>query len=173
MTDRDRRSSWVVDFDESSVQALLSELAASNDEPPTPAQLERFVFGHIANKSYSRSFDLASRVAASGEGDCTEHAVLLAALARASGYPARVVIGNLVLDFDTGLFAFGHAWTEIYEGGAWQIRDATIPGAEPSLRQARYIPLGSLDDEGPSYVLSLVETMSAMPVQISGVASQP
>jgi transglutaminase-like putative cysteine protease len=173
VTDRDRQSSWVVDFDEDTVQALLLELVASHDGPPTPAQLERFVFGHIANKSYSRSFDLASRVAASGEGDCTEHAVLLAALARASGYPARVVLGNLILELDTGLLAFGHAWTEIYDDGAWQIRDATLPGAEPSLRQVRYIPLGSLNDEGPSYVLSLVEIMSAMPVQISGVASQP
>ena len=165
------QSTWVIDYDEAAIQDLLIELAARHDATPTPAELERFVYEHVRNKSYSRSFDLASRVAASGEGDCTEHAVLLAALARASGYPARVVFGNLILDLDEGLFAFGHAWTEIHTDDAWQIRDATLPNQAPALRQARYIPLGSLANEGPSYVLSLVETMSAMPVRISDVGS--
>ena len=35
----------------------------------------------------------AAEVARSREGDCTEHAVLLAALARARGIPARVAMG--------------------------------------------------------------------------------
>jgi hypothetical protein len=173
VSDLERRSTWVIDFDEAAVQALVDELRAANEQPATPAGLEYFVFEHIDNKSYSRSFDLASRVAASGEGDCTEHAVLLAALARANGYAARVVFGNLVLELDTDLLAFGHAWTEIYSDGAWQIRDATMPGNDPALRHARYIPLGSLADEGPAYVLSLVETMSAMPARISNVGMEP
>lgn len=165
------QSTWIIDYDEAAIQDLVTRLAAQHEATPTPADLERFVYEHVRNKSYSRSFDLASRVAASGEGDCTEHAVLLAALARASGYPARVVMGNLILDLDEGLFAFGHAWTEIHVGDGWQIRDATLPDQAPELRQARYIPLGSLANEGPSYVLSLVETMSAMPVRISDVGS--
>jgi len=163
----DRQSSWVIDFDEASVQTMIDEFSGS----PTPEQLERFVFDHIANKTYSRSFDLASRVAATGEGDCTEHAVLLAAIARAQGFPARVVFGVLVLDFDDGLFAFGHAWTEIFDDGVWQLRDATMPGDDPALRGLRYIPLGGLTDEGPSYVLALVETLAAMPLRISDVAT--
>lgn len=173
VSDLERQSSWVIDFDEADVQALVGRFRAANDAPPTPAALEHFVFEHIANKTYSRSFDLASRVAASGAGDCTEHAVLLAALARASGYAARVVFGNLVLDLDEGLLAFGHAWTEIHADGAWEIRDATMPGDDLPLRRARYIPLGGLADEGPAYVLSLVETMSAMPVRITDVDTQP
>ena len=173
VSDLERRSSWVVDFDEAAVRVLVDKLHAASEQPATPAGLEHFVFEHIVNKSYSRSFDLASRVAASGEGDCTEHAVLLAALARANGYAARVVLGNLVLEFDEDLLAFGHAWTEIHSDGAWEIRDATLPGHDPALRQARYIPLGSLADEGPAYVLSLVETMSAMPARISNVGVQP
>jgi transglutaminase-like putative cysteine protease len=166
-----RQSSWVVDYDEAPIRELAARFAAQHAATPTPAELERFVYEHVHNKSYSRSFDLASRVAATGEGDCTEHAVLLAALARTSGYAARVVVGNLILDMDTGLFAFGHAWTEIHHDGAWQIRDATLPGETPQLRTALYIPLGSLADEGPSYVLALVEIMGAMPVRITDVDS--
>lgn len=165
------RSSWVVDYDEAVIQELVQGLAERYGETPTPAELERFVFEHVHDKSYSRSFDLASRVAATGEGDCTEHAVLLAAVARATGHAARVVLGNLILEQDDRLLAFGHAWTEIHDGEAWQIRDGTLPHDTPGLQQARYIPLGRLTDEGPSYFLSLVETMSAMPVRISEVSS--
>jgi hypothetical protein len=172
-SNRHRKNSWVLDFDEGEIQALLVQLAAEHDDTPSPAELERFVFEHITDKSYSRAFDLASRVAATREGDCTEHAVLLAALARAHGYPARVVFGNLILDLDEGLFAFGHAWTEIHSGHAWQIRDATRPDNDPSLRQVRYIPAGDLSEEGPAYFMALVETMAAMPVRISHVASSP
>ncbi len=165
-----RKSTWVVDYDDASVQALLEQLA-NGAAPPTPASLERFVFEHVTNKSYSRGFDLASRVAATREGDCTEHAVLLAALARASGYSARVVFGNLVLERDEELSAFGHAWVEIHDGDRWQIRDATMPVTAPDAQRSRYLPLGALADEGPAYVLSLVETMSAMPTKITGVGS--
>lgn len=170
-TDRHHHNTWVLDFDEDAIQGLLAELAAEHDNVPSPAELEQFVFDHITNKSYSRAFDLASRVAATREGDCTEHAVLLAALARANGYPARVVFGNLVLDFDEGLFAFGHAWAEIYVDDAWQIRDATLPENDPSLRQARYLPAGDLREEGPAYFMALVETMATMPTRISNVGS--
>lgn len=166
--ERLQQSTWVVDYDHASVQALLLQLV-QDESPPTPAALERFVFEHVTNKSYSRGFDLASRVAATGEGDCTEHAVLLAALARASGYSARVVIGNLVLEGDDSLSAFGHAWVEIHDGNDWQIRDATLPSAESESQRSRYLPVGALADEGPAYVLSLVETMSAMPTKITGV----
>jgi transglutaminase-like putative cysteine protease len=165
------RSSWVVDYEEPVIQELVQRLDSRYGNTPTPAELERFVFEHIHDKTYSRSFDLASRVAATGEGDCTEHAVLLAAIARATGRAARVVVGNLVLERDDGLFAFGHAWTEIHDGEAWQIRDGTLPGDMPGLTRVRYIPLGHLNDEGPSYFLSLVEAMSAMPVRISDVSS--
>jgi transglutaminase-like putative cysteine protease len=45
-------------------------------------------------------------------GDCNEHAVLLTALLRASGIPARLCVG---LVYSRGQF-FYHAWTEAYVG---------------------------------------------------------
>ena len=47
-----------------------------------------------------------------GEGDCNEHAVLLAALGRAAGIPTRVVAGAVYLD---GAFLY-HAWCEVWLG---------------------------------------------------------
>jgi len=52
-------------------------------------------------------------------GDCNEHAVLLAALLRAAGIPARVCAG-LVYKDDAFYY---HAWNEAYLG-SWVSMDA-------------------------------------------------
>ncbi|MDJ0711922.1 MAG: transglutaminase domain-containing protein [Woeseiaceae bacterium] len=170
---RFQQSSWVVDYEDAAVQNLVTSLHESRDRPVSARDLERFVYDHISNKTYSRAFDLASRVAASSEGDCTEHAVLLAALARANGHYARVVFGNLIIDSEDGLAAFGHAWTEVHDGTEWQIFDATLPGRAKSVRQYRYLPLAALDNESPGYLLSMMHAMAIMPARISRVGNLP
>ena len=63
-------------------------------------------------------------MAESGEGDCTEYAVLLAALCRARGIPARVAIGLVYVSAAQG-FAY-HMWNEVWVDGRWMPLDATI-----------------------------------------------
>ncbi len=166
-------NSWVVDFEEKAVKTLAADIRTELEAVPTVDELERYVHDHIVDKSYTRAFDLASQVAASSAGDCTEHAVLLTAMARAYGHPARVVIGNLILESDSGLYAFGHAWTEIHDGERWTIRDATLPETGSDVQQLRYLPMAILNDEGPGYFMSLLETMMSMPLHISGVGNPP
>lgn len=83
-----------------------------------------------------RGFDIASRVAESRAGDCTEHAVLLTALLRAHGVPARVVLGAAVVLSAKQLSAWGHAWTEYFDVKRWQRLDA-------ALFQERQVPIDS------------------------------
>jgi hypothetical protein len=59
-------------------------------------------------------------------GDCNEHAVLLAALARAAGIPAQIEAGLVYLN---GRF-FYHAWNALYLG-KWVTADAVM-GAMPA-----------------------------------------
>ena len=54
-------------------------------------------------------------------GDCNEHAILLTALLRASGIPARLAIG---LVYTRGKFLY-HAWNEAYIDD-WISMDATM-----------------------------------------------
>ena len=54
-------------------------------------------------------------------GDCNEHAVLLAALARAAGIPAQVEAG---LVYQEGRFYY-HAWNILYVG-SWMTADAVM-----------------------------------------------
>ena len=86
--------------------------------------LERYVDREVKDKNLTQAFATAAEVAKSREGDCTEHAVFLAALCRARGIPARVAIGLVYMQ---GAGAFGyHMWTEAYIDRRWIPIDATL-----------------------------------------------
>ena len=100
-----------IQSDDPLVQRLAREAAGEGtDAFATALRLERWVREHVNFKDLKTAFASAREVAERLEGDCTEHGVLLAALARASGIPARVVSG---LVWYEGAFV-GHLWTEVY-----------------------------------------------------------
>ncbi len=72
------------------------------------------------------SFPNALDVLKNMKGDCNEHSVLYAALLRASGIPAKVVVGLVYQE----PFFYYHAWNEVYLGN-WIPVDATF-GEFPS-----------------------------------------
>ncbi len=84
-------------------------------------RLERGVFEYIDKKSFGVAFATASEVCRNRSGDCSEHAVLLAALGRSQGIPSRIAMG---LTYVGGIFG-GHAWTEMWMGGRWVALDGT------------------------------------------------
>jgi len=121
---------WL-NYEAEPVQALLTELAAPADADAGArmAGLERLVNRHIDNKSLRIGYASAADAAQLREGDCTEHAVLLAALARASGIPARVVTGFAWSSQFGGQASFvPHAWVAAWTGEQWQAFDAALPG---------------------------------------------
>ena len=162
----DLEPTWVIDFDEPSVAALTAQLNVALGEHPPIAALVEFVSAFITDKNYANSFDLASQVASSAAGDCTEHAVLTTALARAQGYPSRVVFGAAVLIRAGGeLEVAGHAWSEIHDGERWLLADASLLGAD---KQAAvyYVPWGVLRQEGPNFSMAVVEVMLRRPHKV-------
>lgn len=163
--DRHLVASFVIDYGEASVAGLLEDIAVVHDESPSPDELREYVFRHVSETRYSRGFDLASRVAATGEGDCTEHAVLLTALARAVGYPSRVVFGVLLMEQDNKVQSFGHAWSELYVDGAWRVLDSTT-GVNIEDAWLRYVPLLELTEEGPGFGRELLNLMAVLPSDV-------
>ena len=142
---------FMIDFDEpafATLEAEMKERGVRNER----AALVKFV-DELIDEDAPRAWDLASVVATRRQGDCSEHAVLMAALARRAGLPARVIIGIAIVSSDTNHAAIGHAWTEILEGGKWVIADAALNGLEQTVR---YIPIGLIEDEGMGYKMGLV-----------------
>jgi hypothetical protein len=86
--------------------------------------LEAHVHQIIEAKNFSQAFASAAEVAETLEGDCTEHAVLLAALCRARNIPARVAIGLVYYPAQQG-FAY-HMWNEVWIKDRWIPLDATL-----------------------------------------------
>lgn len=114
---------------------LLVKLAAAAvaDAPPDVGlRLERLrlaTFNQLSRKNLSSALASASEAARTRSGDCTEHAVLLAALLRAQGIPSRVVAGLVWCDQFAGKKdVFGwHLWTQALVDGRWIDLDATLP----------------------------------------------
>ncbi|MBO9662514.1 transglutaminase-like domain-containing protein [Dokdonella sp.] len=92
--------------------------------------VETFVRGFIRNKSLGVGYASALEVARKPEGDCTEHAVLVAALGRTLGLATRVVDGLAYAPGFAGkeqVFV-PHAWAQAWIDGRWQSFDAALPG---------------------------------------------
>lgn len=159
--ERYRQASFVIDHAEADFTPVRAALEEKEGKTPDMAALERFVSGFIHKKNLSRGFDVASVVARRREGDCTEHAVLLTALARAYGHSARVVTGVVLLSGEEGASAFGHAWVEYAKAGRWERADAALPAS----MKAVYVPLGLLEDEGPGYAFSARGAMGFLSLQ--------
>lgn len=102
-------------------------VSGAEDAARAARQIESFVAGYITKKDFSVGYASAKEVAQSRQGDCSEHAVLTAAMCRAVGIPARVVTGLVYADKFAGrknIFG-GHAWAEAWTGEQWIGLDAT------------------------------------------------
>lgn len=121
---------WL-ESDAPELRALAATAVAGATGGDTQMQrLEAFVRGHIGTKSLRVGYASALEAARLREGDCTEHALLLAALARASGIPARVVTG-LVYSRTFGRHRkvfVPHAWVIAWVDGGWRGYDAAMEG---------------------------------------------
>ncbi len=86
------------------------------------AQIESWVYEHVEDKGMGTAFASAREVLEQMSGDCSEHAVLMAAMARAVAIPAKLVSGVVHHD---GEFAY-HMWVEVWTGDGWYALDPTV-----------------------------------------------
>jgi len=131
----------------------------SKDAAEAARKIEAFVAGYIENRSLSVGYASAAEVAASRQGDCSEFAVLTAAMCRAVGIPAQVVAGVAYVDDFLGQRGFGgHAWTQAYIGGKWVGLDASFRGGGRGGYDAGHIALAA-GNGGPGDLLNLAPTL--------------
>ncbi len=153
----DSAPSSFVEADAPEVLAAARKVTVSDDDPRTLAvALERFVHETVREKSYGKVFSSALEVLRSREGDCTEHAVLLAALCRARGLPARGAVGLVYSPQHAGL-AY-HMWTEVWIGEGWIPLDATLGRGRvgPS-----HLKIGHSHLEGPTSMANMLVFLQA------------
>ena len=121
---------WLEVEDPAIVELSRAAVGEERDALSAARKIERYVGEYITEKDLSLGFATAAETAKQKTGDCSEHAVLVAAVARAAGIPSRVVVGLLYAGPEDGLPRGGffyHVWTEAFVG-EWLPLDATTGG---------------------------------------------
>lgn len=126
-----------VESDAKEVRELAAKaVGKETDSFKRALRLEKFVSTYVTGKTLSVASGTALQTLKSRQGDCTEHAALLAGLMRAAGIPARIVCGLAYApEWASRKNVFvPHAWVEANIAGHWIPYDAALlrhrePGA--------------------------------------------
>lgn len=148
------------------------DMAASSME--RAARLRDFAAGRLVNVGLGVGMAGSDEVCRTRAGDCTEFAVLLAAMLRAEGIPSRVVCGLVYCDELLGEeHIFGpHMWTQAYVERRgrkeWVDVDAAL-GPGERVFDAGHIAFSTTplpDDSGASSFMRLVGFLGSVRVEI-------
>ena len=167
------RSSGTITSGDARVQALA---LAGGPTPENAEKARRAVHAFINRKNLDVGFATAAEVARTRTGDCTEHAVLLAAVLRAMNIPSRAAAGLVYADEfegEKGIFAY-HMWTQalldLGEGPTWVDLDATMPDAVPFDATHIALVVSPLADGQTDQVFtSLVSAIGRLKIKVESV----
>lgn len=170
------KASSVCDSNNGKIRREAIRACKKDDSPTTKAdKLRIHVTKYIVHKGMDVGFGTATEVVETQAGDCTEHGVLLAAVARAAGLPARGVGGlvgvpgsfrrNVDGPMDYGF----HMWTQVYIHGKWIDIDAAMRQTDCDTTHIAIslIPLGDGDLMGE--IWSIVPMLGQLDIEIVDV----
>jgi len=145
-------------------------VAGSEDDAWAAARrIERSTCGAVREKGLGTAFASALETLESGEGDCSEHAVLAAAAARAVGIPSKVVSG-LVLSGDS--FAY-HMWFEVWTGDGWYALDATAGEGSVDATHIKLSESSLSGGQAGDLSVGILKVMSRIGIEIVDVETEP
>ena len=128
------KSNLSVESDAPAIVEKAKEVVGDEPEAWAAARRLNLFVNKFVEKAYGVSSDRATDVLTTRKGDCTEHALLLTALLRASGIPARRVDGLVYMQAADRVPAlYWHEWVEAFVG-EWVELDPTFnqPIADPT-----------------------------------------
>lgn len=159
-SDRDAElaATSLLQVDHPRVRAVAREALAGQTRPEEAVRrLKRFVYDRL-RKVPTVSVPNTLQVLEMGEGDCNEHAVLFAGLARASGIPTRVVAGVV---YANGAFQY-HAWNEVWLGGMWVSVDPVFDQFPADVTHVKFVT-GDPEDH-----LAMVGVIGRLRLDVTG-----
>jgi transglutaminase-like putative cysteine protease len=152
--------------------AQWSAISRERAEP-----LRRLAHSYITSKTLDLGFATASEVARTHEGDCTEHAVFLAALLRACGTPGRCASGVVYVENFAGregVFGF-HMWAQglLERGGGgmeWRDLDATLDGERAFDAAHIALTVSALgDEERVNSLAAMAPLIGSLEIEVESV----
>jgi hypothetical protein len=139
---------------------------AVSDHREKCKRLTSYINFHLRLAAFSTSLQPASEVVKTRQGDCTEYAVLLAAVMRSQGVPARVAVGFAYVANPASLVP--HMWTEAWIDGQWIPFDATLGGEVNPLTRVKVMdsPLSDNVSNGTLLFVPLLNFLGRATVEI-------
>jgi len=143
---------WL-DYRDRKLQGVVKRLFRKKSRTPEEKMylLERFVTRHMKRGEVNYAgYASASEAYRSASGDCTEQAVLLAALGRAAGVPTRLALGTAYSNerfFGRSYVFVPHTWVQAWVGDRWQSFDSGMEGFT-----AGHITLGLSNGEQQAFM---------------------
>lgn len=124
-------SNYFINWDNDAVRGLAAKAASTLLPGATDwdkaIAIERWVHRNMKAFEFSQAMATADNVARTLTGDCTEYAMLSAAMCRAVGIPSRTALGLVYAPGKDGNpFLAYHMWFEVYANGQWLPLDATL-----------------------------------------------
>jgi hypothetical protein len=118
----------VVESQDPEIERLAAEIVGAEADAYRAALLLSAWVQREMRFDLGVAFAPASELVRARRGTCVGYAVLLAALARAAGIPARFAMGYV---YYLGIWG-GHAWTEMWLGEEWVPFDAALYAPRPA-----------------------------------------
>ncbi|MFC2171810.1 transglutaminase family protein, partial [Acidobacteriota bacterium] len=157
------QSNAYIQSDDPGIAETASHVCPASIDPGDCAyRMTDWVYSNISKKGFDVVLGSAKEVLENRKGDCSEHAVLLAALLRSRGIPARVAVGLV----NVGRIFGYHMWTEAWLG-KWYALDAALGQHRPD---ATHIKLASSSlSEGLSDIIlplyPVVNNITLVPIE--------
>jgi transglutaminase-like putative cysteine protease len=152
----------MVPWTDSAIMEAAANLAPADANAWTVTRLATaWVNAKLRKERPERGMLTAKETLERGCGDCTEHSVLLAAILRARGIPARLAAG---IAYVGGQFGF-HMWDLAWVGGEWIPVDATF-GYAPIPADRITMALVGADDKVENVAASLLPALGQLEITV-------
>lgn len=167
------QSSYFINCDDAKVKELARKAVGAETDPWKKAlRIERWVRDNMTIRQ-DEALATADHVARTLKGDCTEFAMLMAAMCRAEKVPARTAIGLIYADDATGpVFAF-HMWTEVFAKGRWIALDATLGNGPVGATHLKITDHSWNDTRTLNPLLPLLRVLGRVSIEVVRVESAP
>jgi len=156
---------WANDAVKAHAAKAVEPLPATATDWEKAVAIEAWVNAHMKAFEFSQAMATADNVAKTLSGDCTEYAMLAAAMCRAVGVPSRTALGLVYAPGrkDGKPYLAYHMWFEVYAGGQWAPLDATLGRGGVGPGHVKITDHSWHDEKSFAPLLPVLRTLSARP----------
>jgi transglutaminase-like putative cysteine protease len=166
-------SSYFINSADAQVKAHARRAVGNETDPWKKAlRIERWVHDHMTSTN-DEALATADHVARTLQGDCTEYAMLAAAMCRAEGVPSRTAIGLIYADAQGGPAMAFHMWTEVWVRGQWVPLDATLGRGHVGATHLKITDHSWNDTRTMTPLLPVVRVLGKVSIQVVSANSSP